>query len=86
MHQSSQCEFQRESKFGMEDALWLSIEIQKTHCGGRNIENLIESTCFYLNISQVHVFCLDFSKVRMFCGDDRSKLVPRSEKSTGFPS
>ena len=34
----------------IEDALW-----------GRNTKNLIESTYFYLKISQFHVFCSDFS-------------------------
>ena len=54
----------------------MAVEIQKTLCGGRNTDNLIESTCFYLKISGVHVFCSKFSQVRMFCNDDRSKLVP----------
>ena len=81
MHQSSQCEFQRDSKFGMEDDLWLSVEIKKTHCGVRNIENLIESKYFYLNISRVQVIFSKFCRVRMFCDDDRLKLVPESTRS-----
>ena len=64
----------------------MAVWIQKTLCGGRNTENLIDSTCFYLNISQIHVFCSDISQVHMFCDDDRSKLVPGYEQSTGFPS
>ena len=56
----------------------------KTKSGGRNKEvalwdiktvNLIESTCFYLKISRVHVFCSDFSQVCMFCNENHSKLV-----------
>ena len=27
------------------------VEIQKSFCGGRKIENLIKSTCFYLKVS-----------------------------------
>ena len=44
----------------------MAVEIQKTLCGDRNAENLIESacchqyliesTCFYLKFSRVHIF------------------------------
>ena len=54
----------------------MAVEIQKSLCGGRKIENLIESTCFHLKICQVHVFCSNFSRVRMFCDDDHLKLIP----------
>ena len=37
----------------------MAVAIQKTLCGGRNTDNLIESTCFYLKISRVHMFCDD---------------------------
>ena len=60
----------------------MAVEIQKTLCGGRKTENLIESTCFYLKISRVHVFCSNFSRVRMFCDDDHSKLVGGSLRRT----
>ena len=33
----------------------LAVEIQKSLCGGRKTENLIESTCFYLKTSLVNV-------------------------------
>ena len=62
----------------------LAVVIQKTLCGGRNTENLIESTCFYLKIRQFHVFCSKFSRVRMFCNDYHSKLVPESTQLRGF--
>ena len=64
------------------------VETQKTLCGGRKTENLIESTCFYLKIIRVHVFLSkfirvhvffwNFSRVRIFCDDDHSKLIPES--------
>ena len=43
-----------------------AVETQKMICGGRKIENLIESTCFYLEYSQVHMFCSSFSQVNVF--------------------
>ena len=64
----------------------VAVEIQKTLCGDRNTENLIESTCFYLKISRVHVFCSNFSRIRMFCDDDHSRLVQESTRPEGFPS
>ena len=63
----------------------MAVEIQKTLCGGRNTENLIESTRFYLKISQVHMFCSNFSRVCMFCDDNRSKSVPESMQPRDFP-
>ena len=72
----------------------MAVEIPKTLCGGRKTENLIESTCFYLKISRVHVFnlkisrvnvfCLNFSRSCMFCDDNHSKLVPESTRPRGF--
>ena len=59
----------------------MALEIQKILCGGRNIENLIESTCFYLKVIRVHVFCSNFIRDRMFCDDDCSELVPESTHS-----
>ena len=53
----------------------MAVEIQKTLCGGRNTENLIKSTCFYLKNSQVDMFCLNFSQLHIFCDNNRSKLV-----------
>ena len=42
--------------------IWeMVVEKQKTLCGGRKTDNLIEHTCFYLKISQVHVFYSNFS-------------------------
>ena len=74
MHQASLCEFQRYQIWdGRQKA---AVEIQNMLRGGRNTENLIKSTCFYLKISRVHEFCLNFSRVHMFCDDDCSKLVP----------
>ena len=37
------------------------VDLQETICGGRNIENVIESTCFNLKSSQGHVFCSNLS-------------------------
>ena len=34
----------------------VAVEIQKSLCEGRKTENLIESTCFNLKNSRVHVF------------------------------
>ena len=48
----------------------MDVEIQKSLCGVIKIDILIESKCFYLKISRVHVFCLNFSQVCMFCNDD----------------
>ena len=77
IHQASLREFQREFKFGIWDVRQKAVvEIHKSLCGGRKTENLIESTCFDLKISRVH----------MFCDDDRSKLVPVSTRPGGFPS
>ena len=56
----------------------MAVEIQKSLCGGRKTENLIESASFHLKISQFHVFCSDFRQVHMFCNDNHSKLVPES--------
>ena len=64
----------------------MAVGIHKTLCGGRNAGNLIEFTCFHLNISRVHVFCSNFSRIRKFCDDDHSKLVPESTWPGGFPS
>ena len=61
------------------------VEIQKTRCGGRNTENLIKSTCFHLEISQVHMFYLNFNRVHIFFDGDNSKLVPESTHS-GVPN
>ena len=61
----------------------MAVEIKKTLCGGRNTDNLINYTCFYVKIGQVHVFCSNFSQVCMFCDDNRSKLVPGSTKPGG---
>ena len=54
----------------------VEVEIQKTLCGGVNTESLIDSTCFYLKISWVHVFFFNFSWFRMFCDEYNYKLVP----------
>ena len=64
MHQALLCEFQRELKFGFEDKK-VGVEIQKMLCEGRNTDNLIESICFYLKISRVHMFCLNCIRVWM---------------------
>ena len=53
----------------------MAVGMQKTLLGGINADNLIESTCFYLKVSQVHVFCSNFGRFRMFCSGDRSKVV-----------
>ena len=74
MHQESLCEFKNNLY-----SRWKKIlvgGIQKTLYGGRNTDNLIESTWFYLKINWVHVFC----------DNDRSKLVPESTWPGGFPS
>ena len=60
------------------------VEIQHFLCGGRKTDNLIESTSFYLKISQFHVLHLNFSQVRVFCNDNRSKLVQESTQPGGF--
>ena len=62
--------------------------------GVRQTYNLIESTCFYLNvsrsmclylkISRVHFFGSNFSQVRMFCDDDCSTLVLESTQPGVF--
>ena len=44
--------------------------MQETLCGGKNTEDLIESKCFYLKISQVHVSCSNFGQVHMFCDEN----------------
>ena len=63
IHQVSLREFQREFKFGIWDVRQKAVvEIQKSLCGGRKTENLIESTCFDLKISRVHVLCSNFSR------------------------
>ena len=62
----------------------MAVEIQKTLCGGRKTENLIESMCFYLKISGVRVFCLDLSRFHMLCGENNSKLVLESMQPGGF--
>ena len=52
----------------------VAVYIQKLLLGGR--KKLIKSTCFYLKISQVHVFCSNFSRACMFYDDNHYKLVP----------
>ena len=64
----------------------MAVEIQETLCGGKKTENLLNSTCFSLKTSQVHVFCSDFSSVHMFFDDDQSKLEPESTQPAFFPS
>ena len=34
----------------------VAVEIQMSLCGDRKTDNLIEYTCFYLKVSQVHMF------------------------------
>ena len=63
----------------------MAVEIQKTLCGGINIENLIDSMCFDLKISRSHMFSSDFSPVRMFCNYDCLKLEPESTRTGVFP-
>ena len=36
------------------------VEKQKRLCEGINIDNLIDSTRFYIKVSRIHVFCSDF--------------------------
>ena len=62
------------------------VEIQKALYGGRKIDDLNESMCFYLKISRVHMFCSNFSQVRMFYDDNHSKLVPEYRQPGGFLS
>ena len=47
-------------------------------CGGRNIDNLINTTLLNMKSRQVHMFCSWFSRFGMFCNVDRSKLVTES--------
>ena len=56
----------------------MGVVIHKALCVSRNAENLMESTYFYLKVSQVNVSCSNFSQVCMFCDDDGLKLVPES--------
>ena len=56
----------------------MAVEIQKSLCGGRKTENLIEYTCFYLKSSRFHVFCSNLSRFHMFLDADNSKLLPES--------
>ena len=64
----------------------VAVEIQKSLCGGRKIENLIESTCFNLKVSRVHMFYSIFSQVYMFFNDDNLKLVTESTQPGSFTS
>ena len=36
----------------------MEVEIQESLCEGIETDNLIESACFYLKISRVHMFYL----------------------------
>ena len=56
----------------------MGVGIQKLLCVGRNTKNLVESTCFYLKVSQVNVSSSKFSQICMFFDDDGLKLVPES--------
>ena len=74
----------------------MAVEIQKSLCGVRKTENLIESTCFYLKSSQFHafylktsifhVFCSNFNPVRMFYDEYHSRLAPESTRPRSSPS
>ena len=50
---------------------------EKSLCGCIKTENLIESTCFHLKTSRVHVFCSNFSQVLMFCDDNIFEISTR---------
>ena len=63
----------------------VGVGIQKMLCVGRNAENIIKPTYFYLKVSRVNVSSSNFSQVCMFCDADRSKLVPESMRPGGFP-
>ena len=58
----------------------MALQMQKSICGGINIDNLINSTCLYQK-NWVQVFCLNFIRVHMFFDDNHSKLVPESTNS-----
>ena len=60
--------------------------MHKTLCGGINTDKFIKFACFYLKISQVHVFFSNFSLLHMFFGGDHSILLPESKHTGGFPS
>ena len=64
----------------------MAVEIKKSLCGGRKTDSLINSTYFYLKISQVHVFCSNSNRVGMFYNDNHLKLVPESMQPEGFLS
>ena len=74
LHQEPLCQFKREFKFGMEEKLWQQkyricfevLEIQKTLCGGINIENLIDSTCFDQNVIKPTCFIKTLVKSTCF--------------------
>ena len=59
----------------------MTLQIQKTLCGGRNTDNLIYSTCFHLKTSQVYVFWGGGGGGRfcMFCDKNCLKLLPESK-------
>ena len=63
-----------------------ALEINNLLYGDIKTYNLIKSTCFYLKISRVQVFCSKFSQVRMFCDGNRSKLVPEYTCPGSYPS
>ena len=62
-----------------------TAEIQNTLCGGRNTENLIGSTSFYLKISRVNVF-FEFQSSTNVLRWQSFKHSTRLYAIQGFPS
>ena len=60
------------------------VKIQRSLCGGTNIDNLFEFTGFLSKQLLIQRFYLNFSQVRIFCNDDHSKLVPESTQPEFF--
>ena len=52
----------------------MAVEIHKALCGGKNKDNLIESSCFIKYGPSLYIYS-DFSQVSMFCNSNHSKLV-----------
>ena len=62
----------------------MTVKIQKTIFGVRNIDNLIDSTSFCLKIGRFHLFFFNFIQVCVSGNDNQYKLVTELRVS-GFP-
>ena len=54
----------------------MDVERDNMLCGIKDTDNLMEFMCIYLNLIETTCFNVQFSQVHMFCDDKNLKLAP----------